>query len=77
MPTLAQINHKARALLRQNLDPAEFALYVQQFERVTPNPAAKRPLRASVSFDEIRTRIAALRTEGRLREAGSPAQVSS
>jgi hypothetical protein len=76
MPTLAQINHKARALLRQNLDPVEFALYVQQFERVMPNTAAKRPSRASISFDEIRARIAALRTEGRPRETGPPAQAS-
>jgi hypothetical protein len=68
MSSLAEINEKARALLREGLEPGEFALYLQQFGCAVPIPAAKRPARSAVSFDEIRTRIAALRSGGRLRD---------
>jgi hypothetical protein len=60
--TLAQINQKARIVLREALDPAEFALYVQQFERRSQTPAAQ----STITFAEIRSRLATLRSEGRL-----------
>lgn len=66
MTTLAQINQKARSLLRQGLDPVEFTRYLQQFELGEGDYTAERQQRAAKTFDEVRKRIAELRAAGRL-----------
>ena len=66
MTTLAQINQKARSLLRQGLDPVEFTRYLQQYEQGEGDYTAERQQRAAKSIDEVRARIAELRAAGRL-----------
>lgn len=71
MTTLAQINQKARALLREGLDPVEFTRFLQQYEQGEGDYTAERQQREPVSFDEVQTRLAALRAEGRLPPASN------
>ncbi len=66
MTTLAKINQKARALLREGLDPVEYARYFQQYEQGEGDYTAERQQREPASFDEIKATLAALRTSGGL-----------